>query len=64
MGTTAITFIILIAVISLSISGWIAFKRLYKAMFSDEITFIKGDKKVTISNSLNSSTKRKELVGL
>lgn len=56
--------LVLIAVICLSIPLIKGIIRLYIASFSDKITFIKGDRKVTISTKTNSEAQRNELVSL
>lgn len=65
MEFTATTVIILlIAATSLCIAVSMVLKRIHQAKYSDKITFIRGDKEVTISKSQDISTQRRELVSL
>jgi hypothetical protein len=57
--TTSTIVSILVAVISFSIGFWTGFKNLFDAKFSDEITFVKGGKQITISSKLGDADIKK-----
>ncbi|RYE21252.1 MAG: hypothetical protein EOP42_26155 [Sphingobacteriaceae bacterium] len=54
----------IISIVSGVISGVIAYNAIHKAKHSDKITFIKGDKMVTISTNQDPISLRKQLVSL
>lgn len=64
MGTITAAIIAIICVVSGIISFIIAYNAFYKAKHSDKITFIKGDKMVTISTNQDRISQRKQLVSL
>lgn len=64
MSAIANFLILLIGFIALTITIWIAVKRVHRAKYADQITFIKGKNQVTISKNQDISTQRKELVNL
>ena len=64
MGTAATIIIAIICLISGIISLVIAYNAYHKAKYSDKITFIKGDKRVTISTNQDRVSQRRELLSL
>lgn len=64
MGTITAVIIAIISVVSGIISCIIAYNAFHKAKHSDKITFIKGDKMVTISTNQDRISQRKQLVSL
>ncbi len=64
MGIITTIIIAIICVVSGIISCVIAYNAFHKAKHSDKITFIKGDKMVTISTNQDRISQRKQLVSL
>lgn len=59
MTTTTTVISILVAILSFGIGAWAGLSKLIKAKYSDKITFIKGDKKITISSKLKEEDRKK-----
>jgi hypothetical protein len=64
MGAITTVIIAVISLVSGIISLVIAYNAFHKAKYSDRITFIKGDKRITISTNQDPVSQRKQLLSL